>query len=70
MTWIPAGLLITAAAFLLLFGEYIADRIDARRTAAAEQAWRDLVDARIRAERDPARRAAWRMIRNDRLGDL
>jgi hypothetical protein len=53
--------------FLLLASTRISDRIQAARADRARKAW---IDERIRTERHPARRAAWRMIRNDNLGDL
>lgn len=36
MIWIVDGLLVSGAAFLLLFGEHIAGRIQAARTASKE----------------------------------
>jgi len=61
-----APFILIAPPFLLLFGERISNRIRARREAD-RNAW---IDARIRTERNPARRTAWRMIRNDELGEL
>lgn len=63
-----------AAAAVLLWAAARDDRINAARRAIAEndeEAVRQKrLDARIAAERNPGRRAAWRMIRNDELGDL
>ena len=61
-----APFVLIAPIFLLLAGERVSNRIRDRRQAARE-AW---IDARSAAERDPARRAAWRMLRNDELEGL
>lgn len=61
-----APFVLVAPIFLLLAGERVSNRIRNRRQASRE-AW---IDARIAAERDPARRAAWRTIRNDWLEQL
>lgn len=62
-----AAILCAGTPFLLLAGERIADRIQAARAERPRKAW---IDERIRTERNPARRAAWRMIRDNNLGDL
>lgn len=41
-----------------------------RKAAALEADRNAWIGARIRTERNPARRTAWRMIRNDELGEL
>jgi hypothetical protein len=47
--------------FLLLAGERISRRIRAGRAATLRRAWT--------TERHPAKQAAWRMYRNDEMGD-
>lgn len=56
------GLIIGALGFLAVFGERVSDQRRAQQR-------RDRYDARISAETDPGRRAAWRTIR-DNEGEL
>jgi hypothetical protein len=64
-----APFILLAPIFLIFAGEKISARIRASREAAAAQARRDRINARIRSERNPAVRAAWRFIRDDHLED-
>lgn len=66
---IPAIFAGVAAVALLLASALDNHRkqVTAARAAKVRQAW---IDDRIRNERDPGRRAAWRIIRDDNLGDL
>lgn len=59
-----APFVLIAPLFLLLFGARVSAWIRARQQTDPN-AW---IDARIASERNPARRAAWRMIRTH--GDL
>lgn len=58
------------AGSLLVAGEYVSRRINARQTARAAADRRARIDARIRTERHTGRRAAWRAIRDDELEQL
>lgn len=65
-----APFILLAPIFLILAGERISQRVRDRQEAAAAQARREQFNQRIRTERDSARRAAWRMLRDDHLEGL